>query len=82
MLPTVVIMENSDALIQKKFAKVSLANAHGVARVRDRIVDCITNYGYKVKWKVLNSKDYAGVPQNRSRFYLVAIKSEAATKSF
>ncbi len=31
--------------------------------------------GYKVKWEVLNAKDY-GVPQNRRRVFLVGIRSD------
>ena len=33
-------------------------------------------YGYRVDWKVLNTKDY-GIPQNRERIYIVGIKEPA-----
>ena len=32
-------------------------------------------YGYVIKWKILNTKDY-GIPQNRERIYIVGCKCE------
>ena len=69
-LPRVVISENSHALAFTKFTKV-----------RHKITSLIKSYGYKVWWKVLNTKDY-GIPQHRKRFYLVAIKHEALKRDF
>ena len=34
----------------------------------------LEKYGYKVNWKVMNTKDY-GIPQNRERIYFVGTKS-------
>ena len=42
----------------------------------------IESYGYTVKWKILNSKVHGAVPQNRARFYLVAIKKDSLRKKF
>lgn len=38
--------------------------------------------GYYVKYKVLNTKDYANIPQNRERIYIVAFKDKKAYKNF
>ena len=39
------------------------------------IVDTISSYGYKVKWKVINCYDY-GVPQERKRLFMVGIRND------
>ncbi len=38
--------------------------------------------GYYLKWAVLNAKDYANVPQNRERIYIVAFRSKEAFEQF
>lgn len=35
----------------------------------------LQKYGYIVKWKILNTKDY-GIPQNRERIYIVGCKDK------
>jgi DNA (cytosine-5)-methyltransferase 1 len=35
----------------------------------------LEKYGYIVKWKILNTRDY-GIPQNRERVFIVGIKDE------
>ena len=35
----------------------------------------LQDYGYNVKWKILNTKDY-GIPQNRERLYIVGSKDK------
>ena len=45
---------------------------------RDLLNNQLTRYraaGYRVKWSVLNAKDY-GVPQNRRRGFLVGVRSD------
>lgn len=36
---------------------------------------CLKEYGYNVKWKILNTKDY-GIPQNRERIFIVGCKDK------
>lgn len=38
--------------------------------------------GYYLKWAVLNAKDYANIPQNRERIYIVAFRSKEAFDRF
>ena len=35
----------------------------------------LEKYGYYIKYKILNTKDY-GIPQNRERIYIVGVKDE------
>lgn len=35
----------------------------------------LEKYGYIVKWKILNTRDY-GIPQNRERIYIVGVKDK------
>ena len=35
----------------------------------------IKKYGYDIKWKILNTKDY-GIPQNRERIYIIGVKNK------
>lgn len=56
-LPTYLMMENVDALVNKKnLSQFELLNEE------------FSDLGYDVKWQVLNGKDY-GVPQNRKRVF-------------
>lgn len=41
------------------------------------IREALVKNNYFVKWKVLNSKDYGNIPQNRERIYIVAFKNKA-----
>lgn len=41
----------------------------------------LTNEGYHLKWKVLNSKDY-GIPQNRERIFIVGFKDVEQYNNF
>lgn len=59
--PRFLLMENVEALVQKKF----------VSEFR-KWQDCLTANGYTNFWRVLNAKDY-GVPQNRPRVFMVSI---------
>ena len=55
--------------------------------IRDRgrtfkiIKNILEELGYRVFYKVLNSKDF-GVPQNRERIYIVAFRTDIAPLSF
>lgn len=45
------------------------------------IKDTFENLGYKVFYKILNSKDF-GVPQQRERIYLVCFRNDIAPENF
>ena len=40
------------------------------------IREALVKNNYFVKWKVLNSKDYGNIPQNRERIYIVAFRNK------
>lgn len=46
------------------------------------IIDTLKHLGYSVKTKVLNSKDYGNVPQNRERIFIVGFKSKKHLDKF
>lgn len=46
------------------------------------IREALVMAGYYIKWKVLNSKDYGNIPQNRERIYIVGFRSKEAYKIF
>ncbi len=45
------------------------------------IIGAFEEIGYKVFWKILNSKDF-GVPQNRERIYIVCFRNDIAPGEF
>lgn len=57
--PTGFLLENVDGLV-----------AHDKGNTLTTIISTLEALGYKVSWKVLNSKDF-GVPQERKRIYIV-----------
>ena len=59
-LPEVLVMENVDAILNKRY------RPH-----LERFIIQLNKLGYDSSYTVLNSKDF-GVPQNRSRFYMVS----------
>lgn len=65
--PKVVLFENVKGLISSKHQSGK--------RLVDVIEDDLAGLGYNVNYKVVNASDY-GVPQNRERFILVAIRSD------
>lgn len=46
------------------------------------IRETLTMNGYFIKWKVMNSKDYGNIPQNRERIYIVGFTSKKAYEAF
>lgn len=46
------------------------------------IYDCLTDLGYHIKYKVLNSMEYGNVPQNRERIYIVGFKDKENCDKF
>lgn len=68
--PKAILLEN-----------VSNLEAHDGGRTLKVIVSSLETIGYKVFFKVLNSSKY-GLPQNRSRIYIVALKDSQKEGSF
>lgn len=46
------------------------------------IREALTLNGYYIKWKVMNSKNYGDIPQNRERIYIVGFLSKNAFDKF
>ena len=68
--PRVVLFEESDALAEKKFEWLLKA-----------VVELLGTWGYKVWWSKVNTKDH-GLPQNRSRMYLIGILDSCVVEDF
>lgn len=60
--PKMLLLENVKGLV-----------SHDKGRTLDTIIQTLHDVGYAVDFKVLNSK-YFGVPQNRERIFIVAIR--------
>ncbi len=69
--PKVVFLEN-----------VKNLKTHDDGRTFNKIINELNERGYFVKSEVLNTLDYANIPQNRERIYIVAFKSEYAFNNF
>lgn len=65
--PRAILLENVKGLV-----------GHDKGRTLDAIVRTLNEIGYHVDFNVLNSK-YFGVPQNRERIFLCAIRDDIAT---
>lgn len=59
--PSVVFLENVSNLLQHDDGKTFLA-----------IYNALVPYGYSVKYRVMDSYEYANVPQHRKRIFIVA----------
>lgn len=68
--PKVIFCENVKGLV-----------IHDSGRTFKIITKTFEDIGYKVFYKVLNSKNF-GVPQNRERIYIVAFRNDIAPKEF
>lgn len=68
--PKVIFCENVKGLV-----------IHDKGRTFKIITKTFADLGYKVFFKVLNSKNF-GVPQNRERIYVVAFRNDIAPESF
>lgn len=62
--PPVVVLENVKYMIY-----------HDKKRTLRTILAVLRQLGYKISYKVLNARDF-GVPQNRERIFIIAIKSK------
>ena len=63
--PRFAIAENVKALTFKKFEKEFAM-----------VLASLEQAGYSNYWKVLNAKDYGGIPQNRERIFIVSIRKD------
>ena len=68
--PKVIFCENVKGLV-----------IHDKGRTFKVIIETFAGLGYKVFYKVLNSRNF-GVPQNRERIYLVAFRDDIAPENF
>lgn len=68
--PKVIFCENVKGLV-----------SHDRGKTFRIILNSFAEIGYRVFWKVLNSKDF-GVPQNRERVYLVAFRQDLGIDEF
>lgn len=64
--PRVIFIENVKNLV-----------THDHGNTFKVIREALVENGYYIKWKVLNSKEFGNVPQNRERIYVVGFKDEA-----
>lgn len=69
--PSIVFLEN-----------VKNLQGHDEGKTFKIIIDELEYRGYNVTYKVLNSSEYANVPQNRERIYIVAFKDKKVFENF
>ncbi len=69
--PKVIFLEN-----------VKNLKNHDHGKTFEVISDELTNRGYHIKYKVLNSAEYANVPQNRERIYIIGFKDKKIYEKF
>lgn len=64
-MPRVIFIENVKNLL-----------GHDNGNTYKVIKETLENYGYSLKTMILNASEYANVPQNRERIYIVGFKQE------
>lgn len=69
--PKVVLLENVKNLV-----------SHDNGNTFKVIREALETYGYYLKYQVLNAKEYANIPQNRERIYMVGFKDKKAFENF
>lgn len=69
--PQIIFLENVKNLV-----------SHDNGNTFQVILNELQTEGYKVKFKVLNAKEYGNIPQNRERIYIVAFKDENVYRNF
>ncbi len=69
--PKIIFLENVKNLV-----------GHDKNKTFKRIVYELEHRGYTINYKVLNSSQYGGVPQNRERIYIVAFKDKNIALNF
>lgn len=69
--PQIVILEN-----------VKNLTTHDNGKTFKTIIELLMNEGYKIKYKVLDTCKYTGIPQHRERIYIVCFKDINAYNDF
>lgn len=69
--PKIVLLENVKNLVGFKGGKAFKI-----------ICDALTESGYCIKWKVMNTAQYGNLPQHRERIYIIGFKNWNMFKSF
>lgn len=69
--PQIIFLENVKNLV-----------SHDNGNTFQVILNELQAEGYKVKFKVLNAKEYGNIPQNRERIYIIAFKDENIYRNF
>lgn len=69
--PNIIFLEN-----------VKNLQGHDEGKTFKTIQNELENRGYYIKYKVLNSAEYANVPQNRERIYIVGFKNKKVYDNF
>lgn len=70
-LPSVIVIENVKNMV-----------THDGGNTFNVIKESLQAHGYHLKWRVLNSKDFGNIPQNRERIYIVGFQSKEAFNQF
>lgn len=69
--PKVIFLENVKNLV-----------SHDKGKTFRIITEALEQNGYKIKYQVLNAKDYGDIPQNRERIYIVGFKNYEYYQNF
>ncbi|MDK9580759.1 DNA (cytosine-5-)-methyltransferase [Sneathia sanguinegens] len=69
--PKIVFLENVKNLV-----------SHDDGKTFRIIKDSLEKNGYKIKYQVLNAKDYGNIPQNRERIYIIGFRDEKVYQNF
>lgn len=69
--PRVIFLENVKNLV-----------SHDQGKTFRIITDALEQNGYKIKYQVLNAKDFGNIPQNRERIYIVGFKNDEDYQRF
>lgn len=72
---------------EKKPEVLFLENVRGLAshdegRTLAIILKNLKEQGYFIKWKIMNTKSYGNIPQNRERIYIVGFRDERVYEAF
>jgi len=69
--PKIIFLEN-----------VKNLKGHDKGRTFKRILEELENRGFYLKYEILNSSEYANIPQNRERIYIVGFKDKKSHDKF